>query len=237
MRILSLDSTARQGSVALVIDGIVECEIESDGSKSPASNLPTEIMNVVSNTKNTIDSVDAFAVATGPGSFTGLRVGIATMQGLALATNKPLVGISALDALAISVVKESTNGVLNANQRDVVTWIDAWRGEVYASRYVRGNMVDQPEVGPVARFLERIEGRRVLFIGNGAAMHVSRIEKASGVDTSFAKPLTPLLAGAVARLAEDILRGGSCPSPHAIRPTYIRRPDAELARNSSDRGN
>ncbi len=229
MRILALDTTTQRGSVALVIDGQVTRCVASDGDQPPASRLPTELMAAMEQAGYGLDALDAFAVATGPGSFTGLRIGIATMQGLALALDRPLVGVSALDALAATVEDEAAGW-------DVAAWIDAWRGEVYAASYRAGTVVDVARVGPPGDILATLAGRRVLFVGNGVAAHGETIETASAVDGRVAADLTPLLAPTVARLAMRALNAGGRLRPHAVRPTYVRRPDAELARTARARG-
>src|SRR5687768_6007638 len=100
MLVLALDTTARGGSCALARDGVVVCEEGRDVSLAPASRLPRDLRALLDHASASLHDVDIFAVATGPGSFTGLRVGIATMQGLAFAAGKPLIGVSAFDALA-----------------------------------------------------------------------------------------------------------------------------------------
>src|SRR5215213_4015781 len=100
MLILALDTTTRAGSCALGRDGIVMHEFASDPASSHAEHLPGDLIALLGVAQLGLDVIDVFAVATGPGSFTGLRVGIATMQGLAFAAGKPLIGVSALDALA-----------------------------------------------------------------------------------------------------------------------------------------
>ena len=100
MLILSLDTTTRAGSCALMRDERLLREQASDTSREQAERLPGELAALLERESVALQEIDCFAVATGPGSFTGLRVGIATMQGLAVATGKPLVGVSAFDALA-----------------------------------------------------------------------------------------------------------------------------------------
>src|SRR5688500_8569540 len=139
MLILALDTTTRAGSCALARDGSVVRELTSDPGKSHAEHLPGDLMALLEAARVRLDAIDVFAVATGPGSFTGLRVGIATMQGLAFAEGKPLYGVSALDALAAVAAPAAHGGRITA-------WIDAWRGEVYEAYYEQGATLDQPVV-------------------------------------------------------------------------------------------
>jgi tRNA threonylcarbamoyladenosine biosynthesis protein TsaB len=102
MHVLALDTTTRDGSVALVDEiGIVE-ERRGEGSRTHAERLPGELLALAAAHGLSAGDIDLFAVASGPGSFTGLRIGIATIQGLAFTTKRPVVAVSALEALAAS---------------------------------------------------------------------------------------------------------------------------------------
>ena len=224
MLILALDTTTRTGSCALTRDGVVVHSLTSDPAVSHAEHLPRDLMSLLGAAGVGLDAVDLFAVATGPGSFTGLRVGIATMQGLAFATGKPLIGISALDALA---------SLATAPAGDLVaTWVDAWRGEVYAAHYENGHASEPATVEHPAAILPRFAGRHVVFIGDGTASFSQQIRDTLGDRASFAEPAAPMLAGAIARLAADAARAGARPMPDAIRPLYVRRLEAERARDA-----
>jgi tRNA threonylcarbamoyladenosine biosynthesis protein TsaB len=212
-------------------------ELASDPGRSHAEHLPGDLITVLDAAQVALDAVDVFAVATGPGSFTGLRVGIATMQGLAFATGKPLIGVSALDALAEIVRSDSGSHAL------VATWIDAWRGEVYAALYHDEREMEPPTVEHPQAILQRLarhvsqadrEGlpRRVRFAGDGAASFADLIRGTLGSGAVIADPVMPLLAGAIARLAGEAARAGVHTAPDAIRPLYVRRTDAELARDA-----
>ena len=232
MLILSLDTTTRSGSCALLQDDRVVHEQTGDGSRDQAERLPRDLATLLEREGVTLPDVDAFAVATGPGSFTGLRVGIATMQGLAMAMQKPLIGVSAFDALAFladSDPNHAERARAGATAVEVATWIDAWRGEVFAARYENGLVVGEPVVAPPDVLLARLKGRPTLFTGDGASIYESRIRAELGDDARFAMPIAPALAGAVATLAGRVYRAGERPLPHAIRPIYVRRSDAELA--------
>ena len=251
MLILALDTTTRAGSCALSRDGVVLREDALDPSRQVALQLPDALDALVVLAGAELREVDAFAVATGPGSFTGLRIGIATMQGFAFAEEKPLIGISALTALS-AVASPAFLG------SRIATWVDAWRGDVYAALYEDGRAVNELVVAPPADLLDVIAGgpdqplplsgfgqagkagspagylraaNDILFIGDGAATYRDMILARLGNAARIAEPTSPLLSGIIAMLATIEYKNGHLPPPHAIRPLYVRRPDAELARD------
>jgi tRNA threonylcarbamoyladenosine biosynthesis protein TsaB len=228
MLLLALDTTTRTGSSAIARDGVVIGEEASDATRDHAAQLPAAVAALVEHAGVALDRIDAFAVATGPGSFTGLRIGIACMQGLAVATGKPLVGVSAFDALA--ALGRSADRQNPSNQQLIATWVDAWRGEVFAALYdhegtTAGPIVDRPD-----RLLDSLVGRPTLFIGDGAQMYRALITERLGNTARFAEPLMPALAGAIAQLATREVMAGHAPPPDAITPLYVRRSDAEISR-------
>jgi tRNA threonylcarbamoyladenosine biosynthesis protein TsaB len=208
---LALDTSTAAGSVAIA-DGARVLDVAAIDPADPvATRLPGDLVQLLARLGLSVAEIDVFAVATGPGSFTGLRIGIAAMQGLALATARPLVGISSFDALATF-----------AAAPHVATWVDAWRGEVYASEYEDGREITVPIVAPPDVVLAGMRHADSLFIGDAAVRYRARLPR-------VVEP-TPLLAGAVAVLAAERVAAGESPPPDAIRPLYVRRPDAELAR-------
>ncbi len=217
MLVLALDTTTSSGSCALARDGRVVYEQVNDTPNAHAEHLPADLMSLLERAGVRLADIDLFAVASGPGSFTGLRIGIATMQGLAFAEGKPLAGISGFDALARI-----------AGAVRVATWVEAWRGEVFAALYEDGREVDAPIVGRPDVLLDALRVRPTLFIGDGAREHAETIRRILGEGARLAEPPAPPLAGTIAILA------GETPitadhSPHAIRPLYIRRTDVELS--------
>ena len=215
-------------------------EEAADPSRQVAVQLPDALEAVLALGDAELREVDAFAVATGPGSFTGLRIGIATMQGLAFAGEKPLIGISALTALS-AVASPAFLG------SRIAAWIDAWRGDVYAATYEDGRAAGEPVVAHPEDLLRDLSrppsppgglgapgtmtaANDILFIGDGAETYRDMIRARLGHAARFAEPSSPLLAGIIAVLATIEYRNGHRPPPHAIRPLYVRRPDPELAR-------
>ena len=221
MLVLALDTTTRTGSVALARGDDVIDLLVSDPLRSHAERLPSELREVLDRNGFGLARLDGFAVATGPGSFTGLRIGIATMQGLAFAQRRPLLGISGLDALAKTAAP---------NGGRLATWVDAWRGDVYAALYEAGREVAPPVVDTPARLLASYGTEALTFAGDGAEAYRHLIRDLLGDRAAFADPVAPPLAGTVATLAASALASGVLPSPEAIQPLYVRRPDAELAR-------
>jgi tRNA threonylcarbamoyladenosine biosynthesis protein TsaB len=222
--VLSLDTTTRAGSVAVVSGAQVLSEIVGDPSRTHGERLPQDLVRALDAAAVTLDAIELLAVMAGPGSFTGLRVGIAAMQGLATATGLRIVPISALDALA----EVGRNG-----QEMVGTWVDAQRGEVFAALYdaTTLNAVFAPSSLSPARTLDswgRHASNRVRFIGDGAVRYRDVIVERLGPDTTIIEP--PALASMIGRMASRAPERAV--SPHAVVPIYIRKPDAELARET-----
>lgn len=230
MLILALDTTTRTGSSALARDDVVLKERASDDTQPHAARLPGELMELLAQEGAELSQIDVYAVATGPGSFTGLRVGIATMQGLAFASGKPLVGVSALDALA--VIGRRRAQAHREEMCPVATLVDAWRGEVYAALYENGLQAKPPTVTDPAAWIQGLPRRLTRFLGDGAATYRELIGDIMGPNAVISDPSSPCLAGTIAMLALSAVQAGHRPPPHAIRPLYVRRPDAELARDS-----
>ena len=220
MLCLSLDTSTPGGSCAVTRDGILVRELSGDPRRPHDARLPRDLMTLLEDARIDLREIDLYAVATGPGSFTGLRIGIATMQGLAFAAGKPLIGVSGFDALARL-----------ARAPAVATWVDAWRGEVFAARYEHDAEVEPPTVDRPAALLARVS-TPTLFIGDAIPVYSDLIRTALDDLALIAEPPTPPLAGTIAQIASNHAVSGVRPDPDAIRPLYIRRPDAELARDA-----
>jgi len=231
MLVLALDTTTRQGSVALARDGVLVAVYAGDAGTTHGERLPGDALQVLTAHALRVSDVDVFAVASGPGSFTGLRIGIATMQGLALANGKPLVGISALDALNALVCSLSPQPLALSPSDEVCTWMDAQRSQVFSAVYANGVATESPVVEKPADILARWrrDGRLPrVFAGDGALAYRELIPRAEP-QAQIIDPLPPL-APAIATLAEACVQQKGPALPDEIRPLYIRRSDAELAR-------
>jgi tRNA threonylcarbamoyladenosine biosynthesis protein TsaB len=236
MRILALDTTTRAGSVALIEDDRIVDERCGDTARTHAARLPAEVTAIVEAHHLGLVDIDLYAVAPGPGSFTGLRIGIATIQGLALVHRRRVAAIPALDALAHMGSVDAPPGRL------IAAWMDARRHEVFAALYrvtdaaafSMGRLVEieGPTVGhpaaTLARWAAQPGGLPDVFAGDGAVLYTNEISGAAPAARIMAPPL---LAGAIGRLA--LVRRAEAVEPGALRALYVRRPDVEIARESS----
>jgi tRNA threonylcarbamoyladenosine biosynthesis protein TsaB len=235
MQLLALDTTTRAGSVAFVDDDCIVDERSGDASRTHAQRLPGELVALLDANGLAWPDVDLFAVGSGPGSFTGLRIGIATVQGLAFVRGRRMVGVPALEALAHLASLDVPAGAL------VAAWMDAHRREVFAAVYrvmdapaftperlveVEGPTVGEP-VATLARWAAELTASPAVFVGDGAAMYADDIARAVP-SACVLRP--PLLAGAIGRLAIARARRAETIDPAGVHPLYVRRPDAEIAR-------
>jgi tRNA threonylcarbamoyladenosine biosynthesis protein TsaB len=221
--VLSLDTTTRAGSAAVIDGGDVRAQLVGAATLTHGQRLPADLKRVVDQAGVSIDDLDLLAVAAGPGSFTGLRVGIAAMQGLAFATNLRIVPVAALDALA----RAAADGT-----RAVAAWMDAQRGQVYAALYGPGGdvLIEPTALAPeetLAAWKQRGAPEALHFTGDGAIRYADAIARCwSGPSTTT--PEESPLAGVIGQIAHD--HPERAVAPHAVVPIYVRRPDAELAR-------
>ena len=226
---LALDTSAAGGSAAVIrVAGAQTIAIESAGDQARphGERLPRELMTVLREAGATIDDVDRLAVVVGPGSFTGLRVGIATIQGLALARGLEVVPVSTFEALAWQA-----HGSADA----IAAWVDAHRGEVFATLIApdaRTVLAAATALSPDATLESWRDAlapcARVRFIGNGAVRYrdIIRARLGARAEVDQAAPLLAAAAGRIAAANPD-----RAVPPHALVPQYVRRPDVELARD------
>lgn len=226
MLILALDTTTRGGSVAVTDDDRVLALLPGDETRTHGERLPAEIAAALDRAGVSRERLDLLAVATGPGGFTGLRIGLAAVQGLAMALNKPVAGVSALDALAEQIG--------DTTARIIVPWMNAQRGDVFATLIDARSKItlEAPVADSPAAVLDRwqahLAGASVVFIGDAVARDAALLEGGDGRWQSRPPgPLAPQIAALARRLAEQ----GKAGPPHALIPIYVRRSDAEIDRD------
>jgi tRNA threonylcarbamoyladenosine biosynthesis protein TsaB len=221
---LGIDTSTPAGSVAIRREERLLGEINLATGGHHQERLLRSIDYLLDLTGLDISRVDLFAVALGPGTFTGLRVGIATVKGLAVARGVPAFGISTLLALGHRYI---------ARGLPVAPMIDAGRGEVYSALYGlrQGDLQEiLPEQGgEPASFLASLPSEPVLLCGDGVGTYRDLILRSRpGNDPWVAGPC--FLGATLAMLGARKLREGTPWSIGSLKPNYIRPPDAELGR-------
>ena len=227
MRILALDASTQVASVALMEDGRMVYEANLVSGLTHSERLMPLIDEAFRLTGWTPASVDVFGAVEGPGSFTGLRIGIATVKGLAQAADRPVTGVGTLDVLAMNVPFFA--GV-------VVPILDARRGEVYSAlvHWHEGKLVR--ETGdlaiPLAELMEEVEkrGKDALFLGDGVPVFRESIRNTLG-ERAFFAPESHLLqrASSAAALVWERAQAGYVQPAAALTPRYVRASNAQKA--------
>jgi tRNA threonylcarbamoyladenosine biosynthesis protein TsaB len=215
--ILAVDTTHEFGSLALLRGQEVLEETLLHSPEGFGEILFGRLAELLDRHGCKAAEVDCFAAASGPGSFTGVRIGLACVKGLAEATGKPAVGVSNLAAMA-------TFG--SAARRAVV--LDARRGEVYGAVYdARGEVIAPEAVMPFTGWLQSLPEGEVEFVATDFAPFAAALEgtRFAGAAVTTAPRA---LAGAVGRIAWARLRAGQASDPAGIDANYVRRSDAEL---------
>lgn len=232
MNIIAIDSSGLVASVAIANESGIVAEYTVNNKKTHSQTLLPMLNEIKEITQTDLAQIDAVAIASGPGSFTGLRIGSATAKGIALALEVPIVEVSTLEALAANVY--ATNGV-------VCPIMDARRNQVYTAAY---SFVKQgtkhvmeeliaPCAVPVEEMAERLNemGREVVFLGDAVPVYGSWLAELMSVSYSFAPMhLARQRAGCVACLGVEKYMAGQMVSAGEHSPEYLRLSQAERER-------
>jgi len=227
MRVLAVDTSSERGSVCITQDGEVLGEIRLASSVQYSERLFRSVEFLFQNLPRQFSDIDIFAAAAGPGSFTGLRVGLAAMQAFVAASRKQGVGVSTLQALAWKT---------GIHDLPIVAAIDARRGDVYGAIYRRsrenGNfdrLVEEqpPVVLKPAQWFASLPRVPLIFCGDGAYRYRTLIEGQAGWSIHS---MDLYLATTIAELAAR-------PENGPLAPVYVRKTDAEMAIESVGRPN
>jgi len=226
MRVLAVDTTTPSGSVALLDEERVLGEV---GIESPATHSTRLLRSVdLLLTAHGLDmaGLDGFAVSPGPGSFTGLRIGLSTVKAFVFATGKPVAAVSSLSARAWK--HRAGKAVL------VGPMLDAKKGEIYAALYEVGPggmkaVIPEGAYAP-EDYIGRLPRRRsIVFAGHGLALCRRRLTALLGEKALFSDR-TAFIAAEVGRLGLDLLKKGGAIDASALEPHYHRRSQAEEGR-------
>lgn len=226
MKVLSLESSAVSAAACLT-DGekLIAAAFQNNGLTHSRTLLPLAA-NVLESVGLTPADVDAFAVAAGPGSFTGLRIGVATVKGLALGAGKPCVGVSTLEAMA-----HGLNGIDGVY--DCV--MDARAGQVYHARFRReGSVLERlcpDRAVTIDELGAEIGTKPEILVGDGADLCYNKLHTVCPALRLAPPHLRWPSAYGVAMAALPLLEAGKTLSPQELDATYLRKPQAEQLRD------
>lgn len=227
MRILALDSSGLVATVAILENEQTIAEYTVNYKKTHSQTLLPMLDEIVKMTGYDLSAIDAIAVAGGPGSFTGLRIGSATAKGLGLALNKPLIHVPTVDGMAYNLFG---NGGL------ICPMMDARRNQVYTGIYrfeTDFQVVEEQMAVSVQELIEKLNGygEKVTFLGDGVPSYKAQLEEGLTVEYCFAPThLNRQRAAAVGMLGAKYYAEGKIETAKEHQPDYLRLSQAERER-------
>jgi len=224
MKVLGIDTSTRCGSIGLIDEGGVISEYLLNLPITHSERLLENIDRLLKEVQCPMEELDGWAISLGPGSFTGLRIGVSTVKGLAFATQKPVAGVPSLDVLASQIAPTLYL---------ICPILDARKGEVYTAfyRYDEANVLQRrsdylamkPEI-----LIKKIE-ERVIFVGDGVNTYRDYLEKSLPSLALFPNLSLHLPHGTtVAKLGSELLRKKESLDLKTFTPIYVRPSEAEI---------
>jgi tRNA threonylcarbamoyladenosine biosynthesis protein TsaB len=224
MKVLGIDTSTSCGSVGLIEDEETISEYLLNIPVTHSERLLGAIDFVLREARCRIEQVEGWAIALGPGSFTGLRIGVSTVKGLAFATGKPVAGISTLDVLASQIAPTSylICPILDARKKEVYTGFYRYQEGVSPTRQSEYQAISPEDL--VSQIKEQ-----TVFVGDGVRTYGDFLRNRLGSFAIFpSSPLHVFHGSMVARLGMDRLKKGENLNLSAFSPLYIRPSEAEM---------
>jgi tRNA threonylcarbamoyladenosine biosynthesis protein TsaB len=223
MYILGIETSTTTGSVAVVTEDRVVAQYSLNIEVTHSERLMSTVDRVLKDTGLAIAEVDGYAVAIGPGSFTGLRIGLAAVKGLALVSGKPIAAVPTLKALAANLPYAAY---------PVCPMLDARKNEVYAATYRFEGTTLVPVMAEAVISLSRLSERiseKTIFTGEASHLFRKEIINLFGDRALFVPHAATLPSAAiVAEIGLDMIKSGKRADLDSVTPMYIRRPEAEV---------
>ena len=233
MKLLALDSSGLVASVAVLEDDSLLAEYTVNYKKTHSQTLLPMLDTVAQMIELDLNDLDAIAIAAGPGSFTGLRIGSATAKGLGLALNKPLIAVPTVDALAYNLfdTDKLVCPIMDARRAQVYTGI--YRFEDHKLIPLENQMAIS--VKELAEKLNTI-GQEVIFLGDGVSVYRQLLDKLLTVPHTYAPAhVNKQRAAAVGALGALYYKEGKFVNAAAHQPEYLRKSQAEREREEAEK--
>ena len=228
MIILGADTSSQAATVALMQDDKIICEYTLNINNTHSEKFLPLIEQMLLDTSLSYEYIDVFACGLGPGSFTGIRIGVATIKGLCGATLKKAIGVSSLKALAYNV---------EGLDKIIVPTIYARCDEVYCAAY-SGDMQEiiPPSVMEFSELLESLKGKKAMFIGDGAKRFADRLAEPDNDFCIAPESLNIMRGSSVCKIACTMAERGEFTDYTQLAPVYLRQSQAEREYNNKEKG-
>ena len=228
MKILSVDSSSVSASVAITENGVTLAENFINNGLTHSQTLMPMVEKTLKDTNVSVKDMELFAIANGPGSFTGVRIGIASVKGMADALNKKCIAVSTLEAIAEPLKNEDCIAC---------AVMDARCNQVYTAIFENGNRLCEDKAVLIDELGKELKSynKKVVFIGDGSVLCYEKLKDVVTNVFVADENVRYIHASSIGRLAEEKIKNGEMPTDSAkLVPYYLRLPQAERELNNKN---
>ena len=218
MLLLGVDTSSQASTAALFEDGALVCEYTQNQNKTHSVKMLPMIEEMLADVNVSVSDIDVFACGIGPGSFTGVRIGVATVRGFAKTMDKPCVAVNSLETLAKNAAHFPGT---------VFALVFARENECYCAAFENGDEILAPCVLTVEEIAEQAKGKTVLFLGDGAVINAEKLNQLVPTGTVAAGRQNIVSAAALCEVAQSKIAAGATGTCESLIPLYLRKSQAE----------